>query len=187
MTLTEPAAGTNPYNHAPLYATVNGTGGTEITDQINSRICPIVGRQGRTTNSPSFNSTTKVRILQVNAPVRNGRTYKVLCFGELTGSAATDVYQSEIRITTNGVDPVVTDTQIGRGLITTITGAIPLACIIEALFVCTANATLKAMVCSFRAINNAGGSGVWEAGAGREMFMLVQDCGPTISPAGVVY
>jgi len=185
MTIVEPTSGTTPWQQNALYAVVNGTGGTEITDQIDARICPIVGRFSRTTNSPGWNSTTKVRILQVNATVRNGRTYMIFGYGEVTGDTAGMISQSELRITTNGVDPVVTDTQIGRSLITTDAIGIPKACILMATFVATANATLKAMICTNRPLGS--GSGVWECASDRPMFMNIADCGPTITPAGVAY
>ena len=186
MTITQPSAGTNPWNQNALYAVINGTGGTEITDQIDTRICPIVGRNVRTTDSPGFASnTTRTRIMQTNATVRNGRTYKLIAYGEVVSNVAADVTQHEMRITTNGVDPVVTDTQVGRSLVTTVTAGIPQAVVMEALFICTANATLKFLVCSFRPIGT--GAPVWTCASDRPMFMAIADCGPTVSTSGVVY
>lgn len=185
MTITEPTSGTTPWNQNALYAVVNGTGGTEITDQINARICPAVGKNFRTTNSSAF-AGTNVRILSTRAAVRTGRSYQVVASGEIvvtTGGAAT--VQNEIRFTTDDTEPTTGSTMMNRGFVVCDPGGIPVYTVLVAYFDASANGFLRPVVCSQRASGSVNCQ--WNSATGRQMFLEIFDIGPTISTSGTVY
>ena len=185
MTIVEPTSGTTPWSQAALYAVVNGTGGTEITDQINSRICPSVGNNIRTTDSSPF-TTTLVRIMSTRVPIRAGRSYQIIAAGEVVVNAAgAATVQNEIRYTTNDTEPTTSSTQAGRGLVVLDPGGIPTLTTFVAIVNSSTNGFLRPVVCSVRVSGSV--PCIWTAGSGRPMTLYVYDIGPTNSASGTVY
>lgn len=172
---------------AQILDAINGTGGrVEITDQINSRICPIVGKNIRTTDSPII-TPTRARIISFRFPCRNGRTYGIYCSGEVAVAPGGGVgtCQNEIRASTNDTEPTTSSAQFGRGLVTPDSGGIPTPVMFGVLIDCNFDGFIRPAVVSFRAAGAA--NSLWVAASDRPMCFWAVDHGPTVANSGTVY
>lgn len=152
-------------------------------DAVDNR---IVGRNQRTTDSTG--SATIVRVLSVIAPVVAGRTYRVMCDGEVFisgNNAATS--QHELRYTTNNTEPTTSSTVLGRAVVRhdSVTTT-PDQVHIEAMFHCVSTGTFRVAVTSTRVLG-AAGNVTWTALATYPMILVVEDMGDTVTVTGTVY
>src|SRR3546814_17140684 len=88
---------------------------SELNDASTAVDQSIVGRNRRTSDSTPAASI--VRVLSVIAPVIAGRTYRVVCDGELYSVLGAATSQSELRYTTNNTEPTTSSTILGRALV----------------------------------------------------------------------
>jgi len=147
----------------------------------------FVGYKERTTDSSGF-TTTEVRILSVRAPVRAGRTYRIIGYGEIvsSGGGGAVTVESKIRYTTNDVEPTTSDTQLQRAESRNdSTGGVPRTVFITGKIDISSDGYLRAVVTSVRVEGTV--TVIWTAGSGRAMTLEVQDCGPTVTQDGTVY
>lgn len=160
------------------------TAGQKIRASELNRLGAIVGRNQRTTNSAPI--TTIARVISVTAPVVAGRTYRVMCYGELFGNTGAVTTQNELRFTTDNTEPLVTSAILGRSIVRhdSATG-IPDSCIVVEHFYAAATGTLRIAVCTQRV---AGAVTVaWTADAQFPMSLIVEDMGITIATTGTIY
>ena len=141
-------------------------------------------RNQRTTNSTLASAI--VRVLSVTAPVIAGRTYRVVCDGEVYSNTGAATTQHELRYTTNNTEPTTSSTVLGRAIVRhdSTTGT-PDQCHIEALFMCVSTGTLRVAVTTTRVIGSV--TVAWTADATYPMTLTVQDVGDTVSATGTVY
>ena len=166
-----------------MYAVVNGTGGTEITDQIDTRICPIVAKNFRTTDFGPY-TTTELRVISTIAPVRNGRSYRVLGFGETIAVSAICTTEHKIRYTTNNTEPTTSSTILGRSIIYNAAVNVPYMTIIDLMFHSAATGFFRPVMTSIRAVGS--GDCYWES-TDNVCQLSVFDCGPTPANSGTLY
>jgi hypothetical protein len=145
----------------------------------------IVGRNVRTSDSPTFQGTA-VRILSTRAPVVDGRSYAIVVDGEVEmTSAGAATTQHELRYTTNDVEPTTSDTQLARAVTYQDPSGTPVAVHDEAYFHASANGFLRVAVCSHRPVGS--NTGQWTADTDRPMTLTIVDVGPTVATSGTVY
>jgi hypothetical protein len=144
----------------------------------------VVGRNLRTTNSSTF--TTIARILSTRAPVKNGRSYRVACQGEVFGNSGAITAQMELRRTTDDTEPTTTSTVLGRALIrVTDTTGVPETFGIETFFHATADGFLRVALCGTRAVGSV--TVAVSADATFPAFIVIEDIGDTVAASGTVY
>lgn len=143
----------------------------------------LVGRELRTTNMTLITAIT--RVVQVSAPVTSGRSYAVRCSGEAYCDTSTGTSQHELRYTTNGVDPVVTDTVLDRSILNHNVAGVPDCLLVDGIFDAGATGTLKVTLCTQR-ISGAGTINI-AAASTFPLKLQVIDLGPTIANSGVIY
>lgn len=153
----------------------------DVEAELNRRM--IRGRQRRTTNISTAGAIT--RTVATSAAVVAGRTYRVWSQFEIDCTAVPATSQCEVRYTTNGVDPTVTDAILCRALIGHQTAAVPDSVHVDGLFVCTANATLKVVLCIARPIGS--GTITLNAASTSPCELVIEDMGRTVTAAGTVY
>jgi hypothetical protein len=160
------------------------TPGQRVRASDLNRLGQLVGRNQRTTNSTL--SAAIVRVLSVIAPVKAGRTYRIVCDGEVYSDTGAATSQHELRYTTNNTEPTTGSTVIGRAIVRhdSTTGT-PDQCHIEGLFVCTVDATLRVAVTTTRVVGAV--NVAWTAAPTFPMQLMIEDIGDTISTTGTVY
>ena len=148
-----------------------------------NRLGQIVGRNQRTTNSASY--TAAARILSVRAPVVAGRSYRVTFTGEEFPIGGATVGQTELRYTTNDVEPLVSSPVLARALVHHINDGVPDLVSITGLFVAGATGFLRVVVVGNRVVGVP--PNAMAADPGFPAMLLVEDVGDTVAVAGTVY
>lgn len=160
------------------------TAGQRVRASELNRLGQIVGRNQRVTDSAGISAIA--RVLSVTAPVKAGRSYRIICDGEVFSVSGAATSQHELRYTTNNTEPLTTSAIIGRALIRhDSTTGVPDQCHIEGLFNCVADGTLRVVVTTTRAVGAV--NVAWTAASTYPMLLLVEDAGDTVATTGTVY
>lgn len=159
------------------------TAGGKIRAADLNRLGQVVARNQRTTNSASY--TTAARILSVRAPVVAGRSYRVQFHGEEFAIGGAAVGQTELRHTTNDVEPVVTSPVLARGLVHHINDGVPDLVAITGLFHAATTGFLRVVVVGTRVVGTPPCS--MAADPSFPAILVVEDVGDTVATTGTVY
>lgn len=154
-----------------------------VDTSITTKTARLIAREIRTSNMTGITAIT--RVVSVTAPIVNGHSYRVIANGEAYIDTSTGTSQHELRYTTNGVDPAVTDTVLDRTIINHSVAGTPDALNIQALFDATSSGTFKATVCTQR-VSGTGTANI-AAAATFPLKLTVEDLGTTLTNTGTVY
>lgn len=150
-------------------------------------ITRIVGRNRRTSsiNTTATSAGTALRIFTVQAQVLAGHTYEISMRGELLNTAAPSTAQIDMRYTTNGVEPTVSDTQLYREIVRLDGISIPESINGSFTYQATSDVQLRVTAAMFSAIG--GGTLTFGASASSPGEMTIEDKGFTVAIAGTIY
>lgn len=148
----------------------------------------VVGRISRTSDSPSFTSTS-VRVMSVRVPVKAGRSYAIVVTGEVeVSSASAATSQHELRSTTDDTEPT-TSSPLVLGRTVTVHNplqGVPTDVKIVGGFDAPKDGYLRVAVCSQRPLGSP--TCTWKCGAaGQAMVLEVCDVGQPVAYDGTIY
>lgn len=147
----------------------------------------IVGRNRRTTgvSTTATSAATAFRMFTAVAQVLAGRTYEVSVRGELRNTVAPSTAEIDVRYTTNGVEPTVSDTQLYREVVRLDGTSIPESVNGSFLYTATTDVQLRVTAMMFSA--TGGGTLTYDCSASNPGEIIIEDKGHTIAIAGTIY
>src|SRR3982751_3361960 len=169
------ARATTPANVAAVIAANN-------TANVTPRPLGIVARRTRTSNSSTTTSTSGLAVIKLSWSATSGRLYKIRSNGlHLTGGLNDEV-AARVFMTTNGVDPTTSDTEV-CSLPRTIENASRYEIVTVSEFVVAGStATHKVTLFVARTAGTAGNAKIDATGV--NMKFWVEDCGVPVADAG---